>query len=230
MLAGDVLRLVSGALQDLEAGTDKRWAWSGGQNDRVGLLDFLNAGLRTIAMLRPDATAKTMPLKLQAGERQSLPADALMLLEITRNMGPDGNTPGESVFPVAPEVLRGLSCNGLDTGSSIENYACDRAVTSQHFDVFPAVKVGANVWVLAAYSATPPVITSSSQTIPLPDTFQSALVHAVLYGVFSGDSEGSNGARMAHHYQSMLQELDLKQTVDTAWPVNAPQVRGSRAS
>lgn len=226
MLAKDVLRIVSGALQDLDPGLESRWSWSGGADDHVGLLDFLNAGIRTVAGLRPDATARTTAIRLQPGEQQQLPADALTLMTITRNMGADGNTPGSAVFPIAPEVLRAMSCNGLATDTDIEAYAFDRSVSPRTFEVFPAVRNGASLWVLASYSAVPGVVTGAGQTLPIPDTFQGALIHAVLYSVFSGDSEGSNAAKMQHHYQAMLQELELKQTVDSGWPVNAPQVRG----
>ena len=40
MRAAEVLRLVSGALQDLEPGLESRWPWEGGDDGRIGLLDF----------------------------------------------------------------------------------------------------------------------------------------------------------------------------------------------
>ena len=58
MRAAEVLRLVSGALQDLEPGLDARWPWEGGDDGRIGLLDFLNHALREVVMQRPDATAE----------------------------------------------------------------------------------------------------------------------------------------------------------------------------
>ena len=76
MQAAEILRLVSGALQDLEPETDARWKWTGGASDAVGLLDFLNAAIRTIVMLRPDATAITESIRLESGMRQRIPHPA----------------------------------------------------------------------------------------------------------------------------------------------------------
>ncbi|MEG1610982.1 MAG: DUF6682 family protein, partial [Bilophila sp.] len=67
MQAADVLRLVSGALQDLEPGTEARWTWTGGASDTVGLLDFLNAAVRTVVMHRPDLSAVTESIQLTSG-------------------------------------------------------------------------------------------------------------------------------------------------------------------
>ena len=50
MRAADVLRLVSGALQDLEPGMESRWPWTGGDDGAVGLLDFMNAAVQAVAL------------------------------------------------------------------------------------------------------------------------------------------------------------------------------------
>lgn len=238
MQAAEILRLVSGALQDLEPGIDSRWKWTGGADDAVGLLDFLNAAIRTIVMLRPDATAITESIRLEPGMRQRIPSrtlheasrDALTLIDVTRNMGSDGRTPGGGILPITPEMIRGMGCNGISTARSIDNYGYDRLVDRLVYYVFPAVEPGASVWVEATYSATPPPVSTEADALPIPDTFQSALVHGVLYGVFSGDNEASNLQRATHHYEAMLKELEMKTATDRGWPVNAPQVRGGAPS
>ena len=73
MQAAEILRLVSGALQDLEPGIRARWEWNGGDDNAVGLLDFLNHALREVVMQRPDATAVTGDIVLEPGIRQAIP-------------------------------------------------------------------------------------------------------------------------------------------------------------
>lgn len=219
MQASDVLRLVSGALQDLEPGMEARWKWTGGAADTVGLLDFLNAAVRTVIMHRPDLTAVTESLQLVPGMRQRIPDKALTLIELVRNMGTDGVTPGESIMLADADVLRGMSCNGVTTARAIENYSYDRLVEPRCYFVFPGVAKGADVWAEATYSAIPRTVSSANDSLPLPDTCQSALVHAVLYGILSGDNEGSNMQRGVHHMQAMMQDLELKKATDTTWPV-----------
>ena len=74
MRAAEVLRLVSGALQDLEPGLESRWPWEGGDDGRIGLLDFLNESMRVVVMQRPDAFAITEPIRLEPGMRQRMPS------------------------------------------------------------------------------------------------------------------------------------------------------------
>ena len=113
MRAAEVLRLVSGALQDLEPGLESRWPWEGGDDGRIGLLDFLNDALRAVGMQRPDAFAVTEPIRLEPGMRQRLPRrrnnsashDAVALIELVRNLGEDGETPGPIIVSVQPTLL-----------------------------------------------------------------------------------------------------------------------------
>ena len=112
MRAETVLRLVSGALQDLEPGLESRWPWEG-DAERIGLLDFLNAAVRAVALHRPDVCAVTEVIRLEPGMRQRIPCrrlhgasrDAAGFIELIRNMGADGGHPGPAIISVRPDLL-----------------------------------------------------------------------------------------------------------------------------
>ncbi|MDO8310527.1 MAG: hypothetical protein Q7T25_01160, partial [Sideroxyarcus sp.] len=69
------------------------------------LLRWLNDGQRAIVLERPEATAVNTSVLLVAGTKQTLPALGLRLLDLPRNMGVGGSTPGRAIRLVQREVL-----------------------------------------------------------------------------------------------------------------------------
>ena len=224
MQASVILRLVSGALQDLEPGLESRWPWEG-QGGRIGLLDFLNAAKRAIVLERPDLTAITSPVRLEPGMRQRLPRrkendaekDATMLIELVRNMGEDGEHPGPAIVSAQMDILLAWARPDV-TGNVVENYAYDRVLNREVYYVYPAVPVCREVWVEATYSTAPDVLTCSSQDIGLPDEYAAAIQHHMLAAVLSGDNESSNANKAAYHQQMFASLLGIKTSVDVSWP------------
>lgn len=95
-----LIQLVAAELQDTDY---VRWAKS-------RLLDYLNDGELATVLVKPEANAVVQSISLVAGTKQTLPAGGLRLLDVYRNMGADGATPGararmstrnahEAVFP-----------------------------------------------------------------------------------------------------------------------------------
>ncbi len=225
MRAAEVLRLVSGALQDLEPGMESRWLWEGGDDGSIGLLDFLNDALRSAAMQRPDAIVFTESIRLEPGMRQRLPRrkahgasrDATTLMELTRNMGQDGQSPGPAIFSVQPSVLLAWA-NAATTGREIENFAYDRLANRDVYYVYPGVCDGVDVWVEATYSAPPDTIVSPEQEIGIPDDYAAALKHHILASVLGGDNEASNANKASYHMQLYSSILGVKMRIDSSWP------------
>ena len=236
--AREVLRQVSGALQDLEPATQARWPWEGGEEDRIGLLDFLNAALRAVALQRPDCRAVTESIRLERGMRQRLPLkrtnrsshNAVGFCELVRNMGEDGETPGRAIISVQPDVLlawaehtpAGGPCAGID------NFAYDRATNGQVYYVYPPVSDCRDVWVEATYYAALDMITSPDQCIGIDDAYAQALVHHMLAAILSGDNEtaASQAGKAVYHQQMYQQCLGIKSQVDVTWPKAKNSVRG----
>lgn len=225
MRSVEVLRLVSGALQDLEPGLERRWAWTGGDEDSIGLLDFMNAAVQAVALQRPDVCAVTEPILLAPGMRQSLPQrrvncsshDARFLIELIRNMGPDGEHPGPAISPVSPALLLAWA-RTTNESPVIENFAYDRVTNPKVYFVYPAVPDRPEVWVEATYSAAPEPVTSPEQDFPLPAEYAEAVKHHMLASIMGGDNESSNATRAAYHMQIFSSLMGMKMRVDAGWP------------
>lgn len=223
--AAEVLRLVSGALQDLEPGMESRWPWEGGEDDKIGLIDFLNDALREVAIYRPDAYAVTESIRLEPGMRQKLPCkrihhsrqEATTLIELVRNMGCDGETPGRAISAVDMGVLLAWA-DMPKTAPVVDNFAYDRLTNKGLYYVYPAVPVDRDVWVEATYSAMPSQVASPEQHLGVPGEYATAIKHHMLASVMSGDNESSNAAKASYHIQMFSSLLGVKAQIDTSWP------------
>lgn len=224
LLAADVLRLVSGALQDLEPGMEARWPWAADEG-RVGLLDFLNAALRAVALQRPDCCAVTEVIRLEPGMRQRIPnkrdhgasRDATGFCGLVRNMGADGEQPGSAIVSAQPDLLLAWA-EMSKPAREVQNFAYDRTVNSQVYYICPPAPEDADVYVEATYYAAPVQITAPEQALGIADDYAQALVHHMLASVLAGDNESSNGAKAGYHMQLFNAQIGVKTQVDTLWP------------
>ena len=76
---------------------------------RAELLSWLNDGQRQIVVAQPAAANYVTSVKLTAGTQQAIPADGWMLLDVYRNMGADGVTPGRAIRIISKEMLDGFN-------------------------------------------------------------------------------------------------------------------------
>lgn len=217
MRAAEVLRLVSGALQDLEPGLESRWPWEGGDDGRIGLLDFLNAAVRAVVLQRPDASVVTKAIELAPGMRQRLPRGATTLIELTRNMGSDGQTPGLPIACLRVDMLLAWA-DPTKAGRMVDSYAYDRIANSDVYYVCPGVCRDIPVYVEATYATMPCHVTSPDDATGIADQYAAALFHHIMAGVLSGDNESSNAAKANYHMQLFAQVLGVKMQVDASWP------------
>lgn len=207
MIASDVLDRASELLFDTAR---TRWTIS-------ELYKWLTDGLRTVVQLRPDAGAKRAALQLVGGTRQTLPADAVRLLRITRNLSHPAGVPGRSVIETTHEALNAEVALWHSKGSKllVEKFAYDQREPKQ-FDVYPAMTGADGTPVLAAleviYAANPPVVTALSQTLTLSDEYLSPLVDWVLWRALSKDSEAANLERAVAHRDTFAMALQISQS------------------
>jgi len=223
LLAADVLRLVSGALQDLEPGMEARWPWDADEG-RVGLLDFLNAALRAVALQRPDCRAVTETIRLEPGMRQRIPGEihgasdeATGFCGLIRNMGCDGEHPGPAIVSTQPDVLMAWA-DMTRPASMVENFAYDRAVNPKVYYVCPPVPEDADVYVEATYYAAPKKVVSPDAPLGIADDYAQALTHHMLASVLAGDNESGNAAKASYHMQLFNAQIGAKTQVDAMLP------------
>lgn len=191
-------------VQGLDQGA-ARLPWDNGDTITADLLDFLNAAVLETATLRPDVTARTEAVLLSPGMRQHIPTrrysraghDALTLMEVLRNMGHDGETPGPFIPLVEAYQLR---CAPQTFGCIVQNYAYDRKASNDLYEVYPAVPEVADVWVELTYSARPATLTDPDDVLPVSEAYVGAIVQHMAAGLLSGDAAGAARAQ-AHMVQ-----------------------------
>ena len=212
MFASAVIERVAETLQDQSGVT-----WTEAQ-----LVAWLNDAQRTVALVRPDASSVTGQLALQLGTKQALPANGLRLLTLIRNLGTDGATPGAAIRLVDRGTLDTVTPNwhSAKASTAIAEYAVDDRDPLHYWVNPPSDGTGK---VEGTYAVTPALITTTTDTLPLADTYSPALVEWMLYRCFARDSEQTpNFARAAGHFQNFFNLLGMKTQSDMA---ASPKVR-----
>ena len=166
---------------------------------RSELLDWLNDGMRQIVLIQPSASSTTVSKKLDAGTRQSLPTGGWLLLQMYRNMGTSGTTPGRAIRIVSRELLDNFNPNWhtATAAAEVRNYIYDTQDQTA-FYVYPP-NTGTQ-YVELNYSAQPVDLTSETAVIPIFDIYQSALVDYILYRACSKDAEYAPGLQLSQGY------------------------------
>jgi hypothetical protein len=151
-------------------------------------LDWLNAAQREIVVLSPDANTTIGNLTLVAGTKQDLPAGALSLKRLIRNMGAGGATPGEAIRATTERELDTIDPNWHAATATlvVKNYTYDPLEPLTYY-VYPPMS-GATT-VLAAYPALPTAIATTATAISLPDRYANAMLDYALYRGFLKDAD-----------------------------------------
>jgi hypothetical protein len=221
ILASTVIDRVSKQLLDI---TNVRWA-------RTDLLDWLSVGQRLIVMLQPNSTNTISVIKLVAGTRQELPSDGWMLLDVLRNMGTNGSTPGRAIRVVSRKLLDSFKPTWhSDTKSAtIQNYLFDLQDQTAFF-VYPPSN-GTN-YVEVNYSAIPAALAAETSALSIPDVYEEALTHYLMFRALSKNAEWA-GSPQAEQYLSLFNAvMGAKLTAEQANNPNiglmppSPQVGG----
>jgi hypothetical protein len=166
---------------------------------RAELLAWLNDGLRQIVLVQPNATNTVAVIQLAAGTRQSLPTDGWLLLNVIRNMGTTGSTPGRAVRIVSRELLNGFNPDWhSDTpASAVRNFIYDLADQTKFFVYPPNTGTG---YVEINYSKQPTDLTDETQLIPIFDVYQQPLMDYIMYRACMKNTEYAQGAQLAAGY------------------------------
>jgi len=192
IIASTIIDRASKQLLDI---TNVRWA-------RADLLDWLSVGQRLITVMQPNSTNTITTIKLASGTRQSLPADGWTLLDVLRNMGTDGATPGRAVRVISRKLLDAFKPTWhSDTKSAtVQNYLFDPQDQTAFF-VYPPSN-GTN-YIEINYSAIPAPLTSESTALSVPDAYEEPLVHYVMFRALSKNAEWA-GSPQADMYLNLF--------------------------
>lgn len=208
------------------------------------LVSWLNDAQTAIAKHLPAAHSRIDALKLRPGTLQSieniapadckpgvgpaptLPVRGLQVLDVVRNMGPDGATPGLSISRTERDILDTTTRDWHTiVRGRVDSYMFDPRVP-RAFYVTPGVwapEAGA-VWVEVAYSAQPQAILNtapagseayrvegtSTQTISVDDEFVEDLVNYVVARGNMKDTEWADRNKAAGFTALFVSSLNAK--------------------
>lgn len=191
------------------------------------LLKFFNDGQREIVLHRPDANMVNTTLALADGSKQTLPAIALRLVQVVRNVS------GRAVTQVDRRILDETLPNwhqSVAGTNKIEHYIYD-AADPKNFYVYPQGASGTHTLELI-YSTSPADIAisnfaSDTTVISLDDIYGNAILDYILYRSYQKDSEfAGNAERSMMHYSSFSNSLGMKTQADMATTPQPTGVRG----
>jgi hypothetical protein len=204
--------IVSRAAIILQDTTGVRWP----QTEE--LLLWLNDGQREIVLRKPDAYAQNEVVALIAGTKQSIPANGIQLLDVIRNMGTDGETPGRAVTRIDREILDEQRPNWHteDASDETKHYTFD-GQDPKRFYVYPP-QASPPGKVEMVYASSPTDLPSLATTITLDDIYSGPLLDYVLYRAYSKDADLTPSApeRAVAHYNSFLSALGAKSQIQEA--------------
>lgn len=187
------------------------------------LLRWINDGARETIVRRPAARAMTESLALVAGTLQNIPERGVQLLDVVRNMGADGQTPGRAVRRIDRQLLDDQmpDWHAAKKKAVIKHFTFEERAPKA-FYVYPPALAGTHVEAL--FSELPPVITEKIDTLDMGAEYLNVLVSYMVYRAFSKDSEFANGTVAALHYQAFVDAVTDSSDKTTANSPNANSV------
>ncbi|MCG5537862.1 DUF6682 family protein [Halorhodospira sp. 9622] len=144
------------------------------------LLTYLSDAQREIVMLKPAANAINDVVALTPGTRQRLPSDGMTLIDVVRNMGSNGDTPGRAVRSVRRYILDATrpDWHTEPTSAEVKHFMFDDR-DPKTFYVTPGQPDPAS-YLEIVYAASPAEVTSTQQAIGLDDVFQTPIFYYVM--------------------------------------------------
>ena len=177
--AQEIINKVQIVLQDT---TGIRWP------DTTELLGWLNDGQREVLVFKPNANVVNTSIQLASGTKQSLPADGIQLIDVPRNMGSDGATPGKAIRIAMREILDAQSPDWhTETPSATTKHYMYTPLDPKHFYVYPPSNGAGQVELI--YAAVPAKVATIANMISLDDIYSNVLVDYILYRAYSKDSD-----------------------------------------
>lgn len=186
---------------------------------RTELLSWLNAAQRQVILLQPHANSTRQSVQLAAGSRQSLPTGGWALLDVFRNMGTNGTTPGAAVRHVSRTHMDGFdpSWHAATAAATVKNFVYDEQDQTSFWVYPPNTGTG---YVEIVYSKPPTAIVSEATAIAVSDIYEPALLDYILSRAHTKAVEFAGGPQVAaQFYQNFLSSVGAKETSQT---VNSP--------
>lgn len=169
-------------------------------------LQWANDAAAAAIVIRPAVRAVAGVLTLAAGTKQELPANAVQLLDVVRNLAANGTTPGRIVRRVDRQLMDDIDpdWHTKRAAAAIKHFMFDERAPKT-FYCYPAANAG--IKVEALYSELPPEITAEGDTLDIGLEHLNVLLNYMLYRAYGKDSEYANGAMSVAYYQAFAEGL-----------------------
>lgn len=197
--------IINGAAEILQDENNVRWT-------RAKLLAWLMAGMREIVVLRPSAYVVNGNATLVAGTKQTLPAGGILFMDMNRNMGVNGTTPGRVPRFIEKKIIDAENPNWhADKPSATVLHFTYDARDPTHYYVYPRQPDSGQGKVEILYSAAPPAI-AEGDAIPLDDTYANSLNDYLLYRAYSKDPV--NADKATAYYKTFIGSVATRPQLD----------------
>ena len=185
------------------------------------LIRWINDSRAAIVTRRPAACPKVTVVTLAEGSFQAVPDDGVQLLDVIRNMGTTGTTPGRSIRRTDRQNIDDLDSywHAGASKTEISQFSFDDRIPNNYF-VYPPAKAGTKVQI--AYSAIPAPVSKLTDQLDLYDYFIEAVVNYVAYRAKSKDSEYANAAEAAAFYGAFNDALGAQAQSQSNTSPNQP--------
>ena len=163
-------------------------------------LQYITDAVREVCFYKPDACVKMAVANLVAGTKQGLPAEGTTLIDIVRNMGVGGATPGAAPRAVTRDILDAQmpGWHASTPAAEVKHYIFDPQ-NQRVFYVYPPQPATGQGSLELVYSAEPGNATENG-TLDLNGTWLPAIVNYALYRCYSKDAEYASNAQLAAAY------------------------------
>ena len=188
---------------------------------RAELLGYLNDGQRQIILIAPNSSNCTAVTALIAGTRQAIPADGWVLLDVYRNMGVSGTTPGRAIRIISKEIIDSFNPDWHSDVPTVAatNYVYDGQDQTAFWLYPPSTGTG---HVQLNYAKVPTDITLETQAISVNDILQTAIFDYILFRAYSKDAASPTSLQTAQGYwASFSSALGAKEKAEMA---NSPNL------
>ena len=168
------------------------------------LLRWLSDGQRTLVAADPSLGVVTSALMMVAGTQQTLPEGGFLLMDIQRNMGADGLTPGRVVTVISRENLDRVDpyWHASRRSDQTLHYIYDPKQPTTYY-IYPP-STGAS-YLDVSRAEVPPEFAKLDDTMTVPDLYQTALFDYVMFRAHQKDTDYSAGNEKAQVYLGLFQ-------------------------
>lgn len=184
-------------------------------------LQYATDAIREICLFRPDACAKAATVPLSAGTKQALPVDGVLLIDVLRNMGTGGATPGRAPRRVQIGVLDAHVPDWHKSAASATaiHWLADPQ-NQKTFYVYPPQPAADQGSLEIVYAAAPAELTDGAP-LPLDDVWMPAIVNYVLYRCYAKDADFAGNAALATaYYQAFSAQIGGRSGAEEAVSAN----------